>query len=392
MENNFDNIKREAHRCVEEAFASAPIKYPYHNWNHVAEVYKVALEISDGTMDLSEIDKQNLALAAIFHDVGFTISRLNHEETSAHICEKFLTERNFPKEQVEKINELILATRIDYKPTNILEKIIRDADLAHIGKKKYSAQYNSLFEELRAFEMPQLTFEEWRKMCLTFFDDHSFNTEYARENFNTRKEKNRAKIATKKQRKRKKVKQPSDKKPARGIETMFRVSLRNHTNLSRIADNKANTLISVNAIIISIVLSALFPKIDNNPYLLIPGIVLLVVNISTIIMAILSVIPKTTHGVISRDEVNNRRGNLIFFGNFHRMPVEDFEWGLKEIMNDYNYLYSTLTRDLFYLGKVLHRKYIYLRVAYYTFIIGLVVSIAMFMYYLSIGVNELSAV
>lgn len=159
---------------------------------------------------------------------------------------------------------------------------------------------------------------------------------------------------------------------------MFRVALRNHLNLSRIADNKANTLISVNALIISIILGSMFPKIDNNPYLIYPGLTIILFSIVTIIISILSTIPKTSHGVMSREEVLNKEGNLIFFGNFHKMTLEDYEWSISELMKDRDYLYKSLTRDLYFLGKVLNRKYMLLRYSYYVFMIGLITSIVMF--------------
>jgi hypothetical protein len=149
-------------------------------------------------------------------------------------------------------------------------------------------------------------------------------------------------------------------------------------SLSQIADSKANTLISVNGIIISIVLSALFPKLDNNPYLLIPALILVSFSVATIIISIVSTIPRTTHGLMTRDEVSNKRGNLIFFGNFHNMAQNDFEWGVSELMQDKDYLYKSLTRDLYHLGRVLNKKYAYLRMGYITFVVGLCVSVVAF--------------
>ncbi|NND94139.1 MAG: phosphohydrolase, partial [Flavobacteriales bacterium] len=146
----------------------------------------------------------------------------------------------------------------------------------------------------------------------------------------------------------------------------------------RIADDKANTLISVNAIILSIVLSALFPKMDSNPWLIYPGMALILVSISTIILATLSTIPKTTHGSVSVEDVKNKRGNLLFFGNFHSMSLSEFEFGIRELMKDGEYLYGSLTRDLYFLGIVLNRKYGLLRRAYLIFVVGLVISILLF--------------
>lgn len=169
-----------------------------------------------------------------------------------------------------------------------------------------------------------------------------------------------------------------EKDPLKGVETMFRVALRNHINLSAIADQKANTLISVNAIIISIVLSALFPKLDSNPYMFYPSISILLTSLLTIVLATFSTIPNITRGVVTKSEVEQKKGNLMFFGNFHKMSLKDYEWSIQALMESKDYIYGSLTRDLFFLGKVLNKKYILLRYAYYIFVIGLLVTIIIF--------------
>lgn len=389
--DNYKQIREEALDFVRSAFKNMKEQYSYHNWKHTRFVHRAVLEISAATPELTANQEHLLELATIFHDAGFTQSREEHEELGAKLAEHFLKERNVSQDDINIVKSTILATKMGATPNNILEEIIQDADLSHMGKKGYATVYNVLFEEVKAYHMPDVDYATWKKMCIEFFDAHSYHTKYAKENFSPIKEQNKQKIMALENdtlpiaKSKKKQKSKADI-PEKGIETMFRVSLRNHTNLSRIADNKANTLISVNAIIISIVLSTLFPKLDNNPNLIYPGISLLVVNIATIIVAILSVIPKTTHGIISRDQVEQKKGNLLFFGNFHRMSIDDFEWGIDEIMRDREYLYKTLTRDLFYLGKVLNRKYMFLRMGYYIFIIGLVISIGIFMFHLQ-GIN-----
>ena len=177
-----------------------------------------------------------------------------------------------------------------------------------------------------------------------------------------------------------KTKKKKSKNPLKGVETLFKVSLRNHVDLSAIADRKANTLISVNALIISIVLSALFPKLDSNPFMFWPSLTILASSIITIIVSILSTIPNVTHGTISRSEVEQKKGNLLFFGNFYKMKLQDYEWSINELMEDKDYLYNSLTRDLFFLGKVLNKKYRFLRFAYFSFMLGLIISIFVFVY------------
>ncbi|WP_421826563.1 Pycsar system effector family protein [Larkinella sp.] len=170
-----------------------------------------------------------------------------------------------------------------------------------------------------------------------------------------------------------------DNQPVRGIETMFRTTSTNHVYLSDIADNKANILISVNSIMVSVIVSVLALQIDENPTLLVPMVLILTSSLLTIVFAILATRPNVTKGTFKRDDVKKKKGNLLFFGNFHRMSLEDFEWGMSELMQDSQYLYGTMTRDIYYLGRVLAKKYRRLWIAYNIFMFGFGLSILAFL-------------
>ena len=60
------------------------------------------------------------------------------------------------------------------------------------------------------------------------------------------------------------------------------------------------------------------------------------------------------------------------------MKLDDFEWAMQEMMKDKEYLYGSLTKDLYFLGLVLNRKYNLLRLTYTVFIVGLVISVLAF--------------
>ena len=161
---------------------------------------------------------------------------------------------------------------------------------------------------------------------------------------------------------------------------MFRVALRNHITLSDIADTKANILLSVNAIIISVALSNLLPKLDNpsNTYLIYPTLIFMVSTVASIILSVMATRPNVTKGKFTKEDVANKKVNLLFFGNFHQMKLDEFEWAMQEMMKDKEYLYGSLTKDLYFLGLVLNRKYNLLRLTYTVFIVGLVISVLAF--------------
>ena len=178
---------------------------------------------------------------------------------------------------------------------------------------------------------------------------------------------------------REKLKKAKKAKPERGIETMFRTTSHNHILLSEMADNKANILITINSIILSVVVSVLIRKLEENPRLLIPTLLLVAVCLATTVFAILSTRPIVNEGTFTREDIHSKRTNLLFFGNFFGMRIEDYEWGMKEMMKDSEYLYGSLIKDIYYLGKVLGRKYKYLRLAYNVFMYGFVLAILSFL-------------
>ena len=364
----------------------------YHNWTHTQKVYEATPIIAKNTPEFDSSKLEELHLASIFHDVGFLEGANDHEDRSSRIAEEFLSKNGYALSKIKFIKRLILSTKMGHTATDLYESIIKDADLYHLGSSDYmETTYVDLPKEMNNLTDKNVCELDWGKMCISFISKHKYLTKFARESRGEMKMKNLKKmkevVAEKSLTKGKgenKVKKKKKKKvdkvdtPLKGVETMFKVSLRNHMNLSQIADNKANTLISVNAIIVSIVLSALFPKLDSNPFLFYPGMSFLLFTIVTIILAILSTIPNVNRGMITKNEVLSKKGNLLFFGNFFKMSLEEYEWSMKELMNDKDYLYDTLSRDLYFLGKVLHKKYKLLRFAYYSFVIGLIATIIIF--------------
>ncbi len=165
---------------------------------------------------------------------------------------------------------------------------------------------------------------------------------------------------------------------SRGVETMFRTSYRTHIDLSHLADNKANIMISINGIIISILLASISPKIDANPWLLLPTSILLLGCLVSMIYAILAARPRVSSHEISLEDVTEDRANILFFGNFVSLPEDDFVEGMKGLILNTDQLYVNMTRDIYSLGQVLSRKFRLLRHAYNIFMVGLVAGVVTF--------------
>ena len=167
--DNYQDIKKAALAFVKQAFENADAHYPYHNWVHTQYVQDAAVEIAKNTAEVSQNEKEQIEIAAIFHDAGFTKSRENHEEAGAIMVEDFLKEKNISQTIIDSIKSIIRATKMGIEPQNILEQIIQDADLAHIGKKKYATFYNGLYKELKTYHHPDLDYTTWKKFVFDFF-------------------------------------------------------------------------------------------------------------------------------------------------------------------------------------------------------------------------------
>jgi predicted metal-dependent HD superfamily phosphohydrolase len=364
----------------------------YHNFSHTQRVVNAIKELIAGE-NISEVDANVLVLAAWFHDVGYIKGCDNHEESSVRIVTNFLEEYNIDDSIINTVSRIIRATKMGAEADDVLEKVMRDADCAHLGNKGFSDVSDLLKEELNLVHNKDYSDSEWIQENIQFLaNNHHYHTSYAQGNWQQGKDKNLAQLFKQqkkvKQEERKesakneelKLKKQKAKTPERGIETMFRVTLRNHITLSDIADTKANILLSVNAIIISLALSSLLPKLDNpsNQHLIIPTIVFIAFTVASIVLSVIATRPNVTEGKFSRKDVEDKKVNLLFFGNFHKMSLPEFEWAMGELMKDKAYLYNSMTKDLYFLGLVLSRKYKILRLTYLVFMIGIIVSVIAF--------------
>lgn len=145
------------------------------------------------------------------------------------------------------------------------------------------------------------------------------------------------------------------------------------------ADNKANIMISVNSIIISIVVTVLIRKLEEFPNYTIPAILLITTCLSAMVFAVLATRPKVTHGVITKEDIEKKQSNLLYFGNFFDLSLSDYTKGMHAMMEDGEYLYDSMIRDIYFLGKVLAVKYKLLRKSYNIFMFGFVISVLSFL-------------
>jgi predicted metal-dependent HD superfamily phosphohydrolase len=401
-----EQLLQEAELYVKDFFAeNVPAEYVFHDLEHTAQTVAAAKTIGEG-FRLGAEDMLTLLLATWFHDTGYAQGPQEHEARSCANVAAFL-EGKIAAPQIANIQACIRATKVPQNPQNLLGQIIGDADLSHLGMDIYWDRTSRLRQEFTLTRNNVMSDQDWVDFELNFMLTHEYHTVVAQELFNKRKAKHIQQLLKQKRRLnpnlaptvdeislleekeksgdlRKVLKDNENEiksaRFGRGVETMYRTTYRTHTNLSAMADSKANLMLSVNAIVISILVSNLLPKLQDgfSWKLLVPIILLTATCLGSMVFATLATRPKVTEGKVTREAIKQRKANLLFFGNFYNMPLEDFQWGVNEMLTDPEFLYSSMSRDLYYLGIVLAKKYQHLSHCYNIFMYGLIVSMAAF--------------
>ncbi len=166
-----------------------------------------------------------------------------------------------------------------------------------------------------------------------------------------------------------------ESRPERGIETWFRLTSKNLYTRLQIVDTKANILITANAIIISVVLGALYSKLDEDPHLIYPIVGLVLTNVISISFAILATIPKAWSENIN---TSIESADLMTFETFSNMPLSGYQDAVMETLEDSNTLYPSIIKDIHNLGIKLARKYRLIRFSYLVFLYGIIISVILF--------------
>lgn len=371
-------------------------EFVFHNLEHTEDVVEACSHMAD-YYQLQEEDRLVLMLAAWFHDVGYSTGQAEgHEEASVQMATQFLENRQIDENIIHRVASCIRATRMPQSPVSLVEKILCDADLFHLSTDDFKARNQLLKQEREHLLGQKIDKKDWRKNNIQFLEQHKYFTDYGQEILEAKKQEKVWLFRKKKDVKKNDIQEErkhafpynagavvkkdvaTDKNTERGIQTMFRTTSNNHFELSALADGKANIMISVNAIIISVVLTFLFSRLSYYPQYMIPTIILVLVCLGAMIFAILATRPSISGGQFTEDDIRQKRANLLFFGNFYRMRHEDYQWGMNEMLKDKEYLYNAMIKDIYFLGIVLARKYRLLRIAYTIFMFGLIVAVIAF--------------
>ncbi|MEM9886014.1 MAG: Pycsar system effector family protein [Bacteroidota bacterium] len=330
-------------------------------------------------------------LAAYFCPLGYLENYTQVQHASLVFAENFFRENAY--ENTAEVLANIENHFQNYTKT-VADALLSDA----IHKVRYTENYGEQSAlhrlELELMQKEKYSKREWQQQELDRLLRVQFFTPYAKIHYapqlaqNIAKQKNRVEkndeldtSSASLPRKLQAFEQIELEKTARGAQTFFRANYRNHINLSAIADNKANIMISVNSILISVLITVLTWRniTQTQPEVLMPGVIFLVTALASLIFAVLSARPKITNLNEKQKEAVEAQKNIAFFGNFVHLSLEEYEEMMDEVLRKDNLLYGNMSRDLYYLGQVLAKKYAYLSISYNVFMVGFSVSVFLFL-------------
>ena len=359
----------------------------YHNLEHTEQVAKAA-ELIGALLELTDEEREDLRIAAWWHDCGMLTQPGNgHEAVSADMAREFLSEQNVPAHRIERVARLIKATQITHQPQDLLEEAIRDADLSNLGRPEYLDRLDNLRREWQARADGERDLSDdlqWYEENIAFVSGHQYLTAAANKLYGEQKLHNLVKLEKKLKKVNKKLKKARKKAKKSGSKTaiqseksaqmMLKTTLRNNIDLTSIADGKANIMLSISSVIISLGMPLLAAYIPQFTYLVIPAGVLLLTCILTIVYATLATRPVYTEGKTKIEDLKTGKTNLFFFGNYYNMKIGDYKEAMSKVLADQEVLDSSVMNDLYWLGVALGHKFNRLRICYGIFLTGMILS------------------
>jgi len=386
-------------------------KLVFHDIDHTHKVISGIKEIAKGE-GISDEEKELCLIAGWLSYIGFkdleNFGKISDpidffvacSKCTKLISEEFLQSIDYPEDKIKQILFILDDASVDHKPESKLGKILADAMTIEWALKKGKKRLELRYQELLLTDAISVGKSGFYEVLLDYLQSHEYYTDYGKEHLGPKRdnlilriEKDKKDIGKNEQLALKKELDISDEelkklkkslnsvkgRDERGIQTMFRTTSRNHYTLNQMVDRKANIMISVNAIILSLILSRIIGTIDTFCIHNAPILVMLITSIISIIFAIIAITPIRSHGEFTEQEIREKQGNLLYFGNYHNMAFREYNWGMLQMLNDSDYLYTSMIKDLYFLGQMLSRKYKHIRISLGAFMVGFVITVIFFL-------------
>ena len=386
------SYSKAAEQFLKTYYNSHTVDNIFFSYGFKQRVAGEALAIAK-SIDAKKTNLENALVATWFAFAGIKDISDAQPQIAVTLLTDFFAEVNYPQEERAVVKSAI-AVVVEHKFAQTkVEKIVSDALNSYLA-------WPDLMENIILVKEEVNRLTGWARnemFYLAYFRDlflkRRFYTKYAVEKYSEHREKNFEQLE-KRIRKLETFEKSNSEVPdnfqpdhvlsSKETEDLFKIAFRNYNHLVSVADRKAALLIHVNSIIISVVLGLILRWIPKNHFLLVPAIPLFLICLSTIFLSIMASRPQKNTLIENKDSTTYQR---FFFGSFdlvdrsfRRAKWEDYYKQLHKLFIDSKEsVYMEVFKETFNVRKVLARKFNYLSIAYWVFIVGLIVSVLLFL-------------
>lgn len=151
----------------------------------------------------------------------------------------------------------------------------------------------------------------------------------------------------------------------------LRTAHQNQTQLNLMADQKANILIGTLALMFTVVITRLLTLAENDA-LWVTLLVFITMQMVSLILTVMVLIPKNIRGKTPTDIKHIQ--NPLFFGFFTQYTQQQYSDYMHAILVDNESARQLIINDMYQIGVILRRKYRLLKWAYFSALLGVLVS------------------
>ena len=147
--------------------------FTFHNLRHASEVHLAVCQILSHYPEVESKHALEFEAAAILHDIAYCEGAEGHEQRGSKLSVHILRNVGIPEDVANRVGELIKYTSIAAEPLTLEAKIMRDADVFHIGVECGRERSLDLWQELRNSGR-EIGREEWYRSEIRYLRQQHF--------------------------------------------------------------------------------------------------------------------------------------------------------------------------------------------------------------------------
>ena len=395
MAINKTSYRKEAEAFLKLHYEKASDTTSLFRFRFIAMLAAEARNLAKASF-LQGMDYQDAMTATWFSYTGSAVIQAGSNVERSGLLHDFFASVKYPAGHYSIVETAINCAIENRSARTKIQQVVSDAVNSQFSKPGFLEHIMLLKDEANQktdTNQTELFYLQYYKLLFT---QTYYYTAYANEHYTVQKEKN-FKLLEKRVRKLEEAQLMTARGMAKAndiitnkeTDDLFKIAFRNYNQLISVADSKASLLINVNSIIVSVMLAFVLSKVEHNLVLLWPTTLLLTVCMTTIFLSILASRPQKN--ILSKDRKSHSY-QQFFFGSFDMTDPGFHRAGLDNYLNQLTgffassreTVYLELYKETFNVRKVLSKKFNYLAIAYWVFIIGLLISIAAFI--IAIGI------